>query len=78
MDVRAKLSSYEKQDFSITLRAPVEDWRAALRQLDIIKAHGSGWVAWPLGGFVSAIEKMVSDLDRTHFDVLEKPEKADD
>lgn len=76
MDVRAKLSSYEKQDFTITLRAPVSDWRAMLKQMESVKQHG--WVAWPMGGLVDAITKMIDDLDKTHFDVLEKPENAND
>ena len=34
MYVKAKLKSYEEQEFSITLTAPVSGWRAAMKQLD--------------------------------------------
>lgn len=68
MDTKAKLQSYEGVKFSITTTAPVEDWRAASKQLARLKE--SGWVAWPLSGFIGCIDKMLSDLDKTHFDVL--------
>ena len=68
MYVKAQLEQYEKIVFSITLRAPVEDWRAALRQLVALRRDGN--IAWPLGGFVDCIERMLADLDKTHADVL--------
>lgn len=70
MDTKAKLQSYEAVKFSITITAPVEDWRSALKQLGKLKE--GAWVAWPLCGFVGCIDKMLSDLDRTHADVLVK------
>ena len=68
MNVKAKLNSYESVEFSITLTAPVEDWRAALKQLEKLKQYG--YYTWPMGGFVDCIQKMLNDLDKTHFDVL--------
>ena len=70
MQVKAQLKSYESVEFSITLTAPVEDWRAALRQCEGLK--NGGWTAWPLSGFVGGIEKMLANLDKTHADVLDK------
>lgn len=70
MNVKAQLKSYEKLDFSVTLTAPVEDWRAARKQLEKIKDNG--WMAWPLSGFVDCIDKMLADLDKTHCDILIK------
>lgn len=68
MNVKAQLKSYEQVDFSITLSAPVSDWRAALAQFEGLRNHGH--VAWPLLGLRACIEKMLDDLDRTHSDVL--------
>lgn len=73
MQVKAKLTTYEKVDFSINLTAPVSDWRAARKQLDGLKDNG--WVAWPLSGFVGAIDKMLEDLDKTHHGVLLKEDQ---
>ena len=70
MNIKAQLTSYENVPFTITLTAPVEDWRAAMKQLTKLKEHG--YYTWPLSGFVSSIDKMLSDLDKTHFDVLVK------
>ena len=73
MIVKAQLKSYEEVKFSITLTAPVTDWRAVMKQLANLKDHG--WTAWPLSGFVGCIEKMLSDLDKTHTDVLLKQDQ---
>lgn len=67
MHVKAKLNSYEKLAFSVTLTAPVEDWRAAMKQLEESTRSG---VAWPLSGLATCINQMLSDLDKTHADVL--------
>lgn len=74
MKIQAQLDSYEKVPFAITVSAPVEDWRAALKQLEKLKE--SGCVAWPLSGFVDCIEKMLSDLDKTHWDVMVKEDQG--
>lgn len=74
MHTRAKLSSYEKLTFSITTMAPVEDWRAALKQLEGIKS--GGYYGWPLSGFVGCIQKMLEDLDKTHADAVLKEDQG--
>lgn len=71
MNVKAQLSSYEGLDFSITLTAPVGDWRAALKQAQRLK--DGPWIAWPLSGFIHSIESMLDDLDKTHSDVYRQP-----
>lgn len=69
MDVKARLGNYDKIQFSITLTAPVEDWRAMLRQLESLKST-AGYYAWPAGGFIECVQKMLADLDKTHAAVL--------
>jgi hypothetical protein len=78
MQVKAKLQSYEALELTITLTAPVEDWRAMLRQFDKLRVSSPySAVAWPASGFVSCIEQMLTDLDQTHADVLvHTPEKV--
>jgi hypothetical protein len=76
MHVKAELNSYEKLPFTITLTAPVEDWRSALKQLEILK-NASGYVGYPLSGLSDCVRKMLEDLDKTHADVLiHEPEHA--
>lgn len=65
MHVKAQLQSYEKLAFSITLTAPVEDWRGARKQLERMRT--SGYIEWPLSKLVDAIDKMLLDLDKTHY-----------
>lgn len=74
MQVKAQLKSYEKVAFSLTLTAPVEDWRAAMKQLEE-KVKENGHVAWPLSGLYASIEKMLGDLDKTHWDVLRREDQ---
>ena len=74
MNVKAQLKSYEALEFSLTLTAPVEDWRSALKQLTKLKEHG--YFPWPLGGFVDSIEKMLIALDKTHFDTLAREDQT--
>lgn len=65
MNVKASLQSYEEVEFSITMTAPVEDWRALVRQIE--KLNGSSRLcAWPLSGVLNCIQSTLSDLDRTH------------
>ena len=68
MQAKAKLSSYEDVEFSITLTAPVTDWRAMNRQLEKLQtdAGGSPFFAWPLSSLVSSIKETLAKLDRTH------------
>lgn len=68
MDAKGKLQSYELVEFSITLTAPVTDWRAMSRQIKDLssKATGSPWLCWPLSNLDASIERMLSDLDKTH------------
>lgn len=73
MQVKAKLTRYEDLEFSITLTAPVKDWREALTQVEKLIAYGH--IAWPLGGFASCIREMLNGLDRTHADVLVRKEE---
>jgi len=61
---RAKLSSYEKLEFTISTTAPVSDWRALLEQLRSLL--GDGCYAWPAIGFVSTVEDILANLDKTH------------
>ena len=68
MQVKAQLKSYEALDLQITLTAPVEDWRAAAKQLQLLTRDGH--IAWPLSGLTSCIDQMLLNLDKTHFDVL--------
>ncbi len=73
MDVRAELQSYEQVKFSITLSAPVEDWRAMLKRLEGLK---DGYhYAWPVGGFVGCIQSVLDNLDKTHVDVVRKEDQ---
>lgn len=74
MHIKAALHSYEKLAFSVTTTAPVEDWRAVLRQLEKLKE--GGYYAWPLSGFIGCIQKMLQDLDKTHADVLIKDDQV--
>lgn len=65
MDAKATLQSYEQVEFSITMTAPVTDWRAMLSQIQ--KLNGNNYsCAWPLSGFKAAISKMLDNLDKTH------------
>jgi hypothetical protein len=73
VQVKAKLQSYEELEFSITTFAPVADWRLMVQQIEKLnKSAGVYSTAWPLGGFVACIRKMLEDLDKTHADVLIK------
>lgn len=77
MQVKAELSSYEAVQFSITTTANVEEWRAAVKQIDALhKSADILYVRWPLSGFVACIKKMLADLDKTHADVLTEVEDA--
>ena len=73
MKAKAQLTGYEGIEFSITLTAPVEDWRAVLRQLD--KTTEGGWIAWPLSGFANAVRETLKNLDKTHYAAIEKDEQ---
>lgn len=64
MRALAKLKPNEEQEFSITLTASVSDWRALIRQMDAIK--NGAWYAWPASTLVSAIQGVISDLDKTY------------
>jgi hypothetical protein len=75
MNVKGQLKSYEELEFSITLTAPVNDWRVLLKQLERIKQE-TGYYAWPVGGFVGAVSSMLSDLDKTHSGVVRKEDQA--
>ncbi len=75
MHAKASLSSYEKVSFSITLSASVEDWRAALKQLQGLKGS-CGYISWPLSGFDDAIRKVLGDLDKTHVALLTQEDRA--
>lgn len=71
MRAKAQLKSYEKLSFSITLDAPVEEWRAALKQFGEL---GPIRPAWPLSQLNDSIAKMLKDLDETHYAVIEREE----
>jgi hypothetical protein len=68
MHVKAMLKDYEKLAFSVAISAPVEEWRAMVRQAETLSGGSS--IDWPLSGFVACVRKMLADLDKTHTDVL--------
>jgi len=85
MKVKAGLKSYEELDFSITIDASVSDWRALLALLEKMNKtsgnHTHVWpssgsmYAWPLGGIVDSVRKMLENLDKTHEDVISEAPK---
>jgi hypothetical protein len=54
MNVKAQLKSYEDVEFSVNMTAPVEDWRALLRELEKMKGDAL-YYAWPVGGVVGCV-----------------------
>jgi hypothetical protein len=77
MRVKSSLSSYENVEFTITLTAPVEDWRALLRLVEKLNtAAGNYTYAWPLGGLIGAVRSMLENLDKTHADAICKDDQA--
>jgi hypothetical protein len=75
MHVKAQLKSYEKLPFSITISAPVEDWRALLRELERMKGDAVYYV-WPVGGIVGSVRSMLDNLDKTHSDAVLKSDQS--
>jgi len=76
MRVKAELDSYENVNFIITINAKVSDWRSTIEQIDeLCKAARRDGVDWPLSALHACIHRMLFDLDKTHADVLERPEK---
>ena len=72
MQVKAQLKSYEDLEFSITLVAPVCDWRVLRKNLEQIRSANYAAFPWPVSGFVACIDQMLSELDKAHADVLVK------
>ena len=75
MKSKAKLASYEDLEFSITLTAPVADWRNMLKKLEPLQSS-AGYYQWPVGGLVGCIGSMLSNLDKTHADAVVKEDQA--
>lgn len=74
MHVKAQLKSYEKLNFSLAISAPVEDWRAFLKQLEKMKGDAL-YYAWPVGGVVGCVQSMLDNLDKTHADAVLKQDQ---
>lgn len=72
MNTKAHLNSYEDIEFSITINAPVKEWRDISKQLEELKRPHH--IGWPLNRFADCINKMLYNLDKTHTDVLNKGE----
>jgi hypothetical protein len=75
MQTKARLSSYEEVEFSITLTAPVSDWRTMLKKLEDLNRPNVHY-AWPVGGLVGCIRSMLDNLDKTHADAVRKEDQS--
>ena len=76
MQVKAQLKSYEKLQFSLTIGAPVEDWRALLKELEKMKGEAL-YYPWPVGGIVGCVRSMLDNLDKTHADAVLKADQPE-
>ena len=77
MFATAKLQSYEKLQLSITMRAPVGDWRVMLKQLQELPGGKSEMISWPASGLASAIAQLWADLDKTYVKIVNQEDAAD-
>lgn len=70
MKTKAALQPNNDLEFTISITAPVGDWKALQRQIEKLNAN-SAWHGWPLSTIVAQINNVMDRLDKVyHADVV--------